>query len=612
MANTVWSDFTQNTAPADSQHVVGYNTATSGGERRFLLSGVANYVLAKLSWLTSAGYTNAEVARTDLSLGNSATLDVGTAAGTVAAGDHLHTGVYQAAGSYANTAHASSHANGGSDAITIAQAQVTDLVSALAAKASSSDLTTHTNLTTTAHGGIVPDSRTVSTTAPLAGGGALSGNLTLTVANATTAAVGVVLLAEGGGTTANTVVQANDSRLSDSRAPTGSAGGSLTGTYPNPTIAASGVTAQTYGNATHVAQLVVGTDGRVTSGSNVAISAGGTGDMTKAAYDPDEDGIIAIAQGGTGANTAADARTALGLTIGTNVQAYDVELAAIAGLSSAADKLPYFTGSGTASLADLTAAGRSLIDDGNVAVMRTTLELGNVATLDVGTSAGTAAAGDHTHSGVYEPVLTVANQAEMEAGTEAGLRSMSPLRVAQAIASLGGSGSGNVAADAIWDAKGDLAIGTGANTAVRLASSNTNGQVLTVNTATTTGLEWKATTGGSGTIEYSAVFDGQGEVVSNSATKLLPIESTGNVSAAAVVSDTNGNVAIDFGKYTPTSGNLGNITNLGTVTVTTYRHNRDTTLTNWTTAVAAGDVLSFGVSGTVVNVTRVTATLKIS
>jgi len=66
-----------------------------------------------------------------------------------------------------------------------------------------------------------------------------------------------------------------------------------------------------------------------------------------------------------------------GLSAGT----LDGNLAAIAGVTSAPDTIPYFTGSETAALAGFTAQARALLDDASAADMRTTLGLGTAATL---------------------------------------------------------------------------------------------------------------------------------------------------------------------------------------------------------------------------------------
>lgn len=258
-------------------------------------------------------------------------------------------------------------------------------------------------------------------------------------------------------------------------------------------------------------------------------------------------------------SSAADAR--ITAAVGSSVQAYSTILdeyaavnpttggLALVGVAGTADTFPYYSALNTASLASITAAGRAILDDANADAQLTTLGLSaNGASLvKAADYAAMKALLDLEIGTDVAAFAATVSQAEAEAGTEVALRRWSPERVKQAILALAPSAD-TVATDSIWDAAGDLVVGTGANTAARLPKG-TAGHFLRVKADGTT-------------LEYAAIPGGGDALTSN---PLSQFAATTSLQLAGVISDETGSGALVFGTAPNITG--GNVIELSSLSV---------------------------------------------
>jgi len=268
---------------------------------------------------------------------------------------------------------------------------------------------------------------------------------------------------------------------------------------------------------------------------------------------------------------------------------------------------------------------------------------------------------DATHSGSTHSAASDTHVADTSAAHVASSIGFTPngsiaaTDVQAAIQEVRDEASGSGIPATIFDAKGDIIAATGADTAARLAPG-TDSHVLTLDSSTATGLKWAAASGAGipdtifdaagdliiasaadtaarlargtdghllastgSTVAWEAqyatinfVIDGGGSVITTGVKGDISVDFAGVIEQVQTRSRTTGSVVVDIFKTNTAGydGSFASITASAKPTLSSQKIVTDATLTGWTTAIAAGDILSFTVdsAGTV---TRVTVSLKV-
>lgn len=268
----------------------------------------------------------------------------------------------------------------------------------------------------------------------------------------------------------------------------------------------------------------------------------------------------------------ADATILKSAAIGSTVQAYDADLAAVAALAS--NGLISRTGAGTAAARTLTAGSAKIsITNGDGVSGNPTINLGSVASTDL----------SDTASIVYTSAIGSTVQ-----GYDADLA---------AVAGLSSNG---------------IITRTGAGTAtVRTITGTTNHVTLSngdgVSGNPTIDLDTRILTQ---TLTF--VIDGGGSAISTGSKGFLEVPFDCTINRATLLADQSGSIVVDIKKSTysgfPTTSS---ICASAKPTLSSVQKSQDATLTGWTTTVTAGDVLEFNVDSAT-TVTRVTVSLRVT